>query len=94
MAPVSCKLGTPDTGPRKIESEPDDDLFHHRLDNLIDMRHELVRLSELIGWQVFESQGERCLKIDVAPPLYPYDSLPVCSKRHPNYRLARHVPRS
>lgn len=56
MTPVSCKLGTPDMGPKKIESELDNDLFRHRLDNLIDMRHELVRLSELIDWPVFESQ--------------------------------------
>lgn len=43
-------------GPKKTETEPGEDLFRHRLDNLIDMRHELVRLSELIDWPVFEEQ--------------------------------------
>ena len=33
---------------------PTDDLFRHRLDNLIDTRHELLILSELIDWQYFE----------------------------------------
>ncbi|MGH8166119.1 MAG: IS5 family transposase [Woeseiaceae bacterium] len=43
----------------KPQSPPDlptDDLFRHRLDNLIDRRHELVRLAELIDWQHFEEQ--------------------------------------
>ena len=43
-------------GPKKTDSDSGNDLFRHRLDNLIDMRHELVRLSELIDWPVFESQ--------------------------------------
>ncbi len=41
----------------KPQSRPDlptDDLFRHRLENLIDPRHELVKLSELIDWQHFE----------------------------------------
>ena len=33
---------------------PTDDLFRHRLENLIDTRHELVKLSELIDWEHFE----------------------------------------
>jgi len=35
---------------------PTDDLFRHRLDNLIDRRHELVKLSELIDWECFDAQ--------------------------------------
>lgn len=42
----------------KPQSRPDfptDDLFRHRLENLIDTRHELVRLSQLIDWQRFDA---------------------------------------
>ena len=35
---------------------PTDDLFRHRLENLIDTRHELVKLSELIDWEHFDAQ--------------------------------------
>jgi len=35
---------------------PTDDLFRNRLDNLIDRRHELVRLAQLIDWQHFDSE--------------------------------------
>ncbi len=35
---------------------PTDDLFRNRLDNLIDRRHELVKLAELIDWQHFDSE--------------------------------------
>ena len=35
---------------------PTDDLFRHRLENLIDTRHELVKLSELIDWEHFDVQ--------------------------------------
>ncbi len=30
------------------------DLFHNRLDNLLDQRHELYRLTDLIDWSVFD----------------------------------------
>ncbi len=32
------------------KNSPQSDLFRTRLDNMIDMRHELVRLSEAIDW--------------------------------------------
>ena len=35
---------------------PTDDLFRHRLENLIDTRHELVKLAELIDWERFDAQ--------------------------------------
>ena len=35
---------------------PTDDLFRHRLDNLIDRRHGLVKISELIDWEGFDAQ--------------------------------------
>jgi len=43
----------------KPQTPPDlstDDLFRHRLENLIDTRHELVKLSKLIDWQHFDAQ--------------------------------------
>ncbi len=35
---------------------PTEDLFRNRLENLIDTRHELVKLSELIDWERFDAQ--------------------------------------
>jgi len=35
---------------------PTDDLFRHRLENLIDTRHELVKLAALIDWEYFDTQ--------------------------------------
>ncbi len=36
--------------PRKTEKSGTDDLFRSRLDQIIDMKHELVRLAEEIDW--------------------------------------------
>jgi IS5 family transposase len=33
-----------------------DDLFRNELANIINMRHELVRLSEVIDWAVFDRE--------------------------------------
>ncbi len=35
---------------------PTDDLFRNRLDNLIDGRHELVKLASVIDWQRFDNE--------------------------------------
>lgn len=43
-------------GPKPSESIADHDLFRTALVNLIDQRHELVRLAELIDWQAFETE--------------------------------------
>jgi len=40
--------------PQTPPETPTDYLFRHRLENLIDTRHELVKLSELIDWGRFE----------------------------------------
>ena len=40
--------------PQPPADSPTDDLFRHRLDNLIDRRHELVRLAALIDWERFD----------------------------------------
>jgi len=43
-------------GPKPAESTHDHDLFRTELVNLIDQRHELVRLAELIDWQAFANE--------------------------------------
>lgn len=42
--------------PQSAADLPTDDLFRQRLENLIDRRHELVKLSQLIDWEHFELQ--------------------------------------
>lgn len=42
--------------PQKPPESPTDDLFRHRLETLIDTRHELVKLSELIDWERFDTR--------------------------------------
>ena len=41
--------------PKQPESEPQEDLFRARLENLVDLRHPLVRLAGLIDWGRFEA---------------------------------------
>jgi transposase, IS5 family len=36
--------------PKEMRRSPTDDLFRQRLENIIDMRHELIKLSEIIDW--------------------------------------------
>lgn len=43
-------------GPKQASGDDDVDLFRMELVNLIDQRHELVRLSKLIDWQAFSQQ--------------------------------------
>jgi len=45
--------------PKEPDPSPDTDLFRNRLDNMLDQRHELYRLADLIDWQSFdEAFGE------------------------------------
>lgn len=44
--------------PKVLECPPEDDLFRSRLDNIINLRHELVKLSESIDWDFLESKIE------------------------------------
>lgn len=39
--------------PKPSDPTPQDDLYRDRLENLINQRHELVRLAGKINWQVF-----------------------------------------
>ena len=43
-------------GPKPVDASTDHDLFRTELVNLIDLRHELVRLGELIDWQAFADE--------------------------------------
>ena len=42
--------------PQTPPDSPTDDLFRQRLENLIDTRHELVKLAEFIDWERFDAQ--------------------------------------
>ncbi len=42
--------------PKQSKSEPQEDLFRARLENLVDLRHPLVRLAGLIAWGRFEAE--------------------------------------
>jgi len=43
-------------GPKPVDERVDHDLFRAELVNLIDQRHELVRLAALIDWQAFAAK--------------------------------------
>lgn len=43
--------------PHRRENSPQQDLFRSRLDHIINMRHELVKLSEAIDWNYLEEQN-------------------------------------
>ena len=40
--------------PIPTPSQSEADMFRNRLENMIDMRHELVRLADLIDWKRFD----------------------------------------
>lgn len=42
--------------PKQVAAEDQDDLFRARLENVVDRRHPLVRLAELIDWGRFEAE--------------------------------------
>jgi IS5 family transposase len=42
--------------PEKPEAHPSPDLFRNRLDNMLNHRHELYRLADLIDWSVFDTE--------------------------------------
>ena len=42
--------------PKEPDPSPDTDLFRNRLDNMLDQRHELYRLADVIDWQSFDEE--------------------------------------
>jgi len=59
-----------------------DDLFRNRLDNIIDPRHELVRLGELIDWCGFEAAFGRFYKTVGRPGLPTRLMVGLCYLKH------------
>ena len=47
------------------------DLFRSRLENIIDMRHELMRLADAIAWSFFEDAFEAFYSEEVGPASRP-----------------------
>ena len=45
--------------PRKPEKSATDDLFRSRLDQIIDKKHELVRLADEIDWDWLDDMVDR-----------------------------------
>lgn len=41
---------------RQTENDPRLELFRNRLEQLVDQRHELVKLAEAMDWEVFYRQ--------------------------------------
>jgi IS5 family transposase len=41
--------------PEKPQESPSSDLFRNRLDNMLNHRHELYRLANLIDWSMFDT---------------------------------------
>ena len=42
--------------PKELDSSADTDLFRNRLGHMLDQRHELYRLTEVIDWQSFDQE--------------------------------------
>ena len=49
-------ISDPKMKPKPPPEAPTDDLFRNRLENLINPRHELVRLAGLIDWAQFDAR--------------------------------------
>ena len=58
-------------GPKPVEEGSDHDLFRTELVNLIDQRHELVRLAALIDWQGFADEWSPQFESTTGRPALP-----------------------
>jgi len=58
-------------GPRKQETTPQEDLFRNRLENMILMDHELVKLSHQISWEVFDDAWGKLFELSRGAPATP-----------------------
>lgn len=54
--------------PRKRDENGSGDLFRARLDQIINMRHELVRLAEEIDWDWIDAQVADCFSVAWTSP--------------------------
>ena len=57
--------------PKTPDVEPTEDLFRLRLEQMIDPRHELVRLAELIDWSRFEAEFDALFHPSRGAPAVP-----------------------
>lgn len=50
------------------ENTGQSDLFRQRLENIIDLRHELVKLSQIVDWQSLEADFKQYYRMDFGRP--------------------------
>ena len=58
-------------GPKPVDERSDHDLFRTELVNLIDQRHELARLADLIDWSAFAQQWGAQFETTTGRPALP-----------------------
>ena len=58
-------------GPKQVEKKPQGELFRNRLENMISLDHELVKLSRLIDWDVFDEEWGKLFKSNRGAPVIP-----------------------
>jgi len=58
-------------GPKKLKSTAQEHLFRSRLENMICMDHELVKLRRLIRWDVFDDEWGKLFESDRGAPAIP-----------------------
>jgi len=58
-------------GPKKVKGTSQEHLFRSRLDNMICMDHELVKLSRLIRWEVFDNEWGKLFESTRGAPAIP-----------------------
>jgi IS5 family transposase len=58
-------------GPKPQDARADHELFRTELVNLVDQRHELVKLAELIDWQAFADKWSPQLTSATGRPALP-----------------------
>jgi IS5 family transposase len=80
-------------GPKAIEARTDHDLFRTELVNLIDQRHELVKLGELIDWQAFADKWSPQFVSTTGRPALPTRLMAALLHPWPDRRFAVKHPR-
>jgi len=58
-------------GPKQVEKKPQGELFRSGLENMISLDHELVKLSRLIDWDVFDEEWGKLFKSNRGAPAIP-----------------------
>jgi|AMFO01.1.fsa_nt_gi hypothetical protein len=58
-------------GPKRKESIPQGELFRSRLENMISLEHELVKLSRLIDREAFDAEWGKLFESNLGAPAIP-----------------------